>query len=139
MFSCVLFLCLRLIFFCVYTCKNRTLFLIIVCPSFHCVHYEQIPYEGWAAPQVIVAVAHRGERLPLPRPHSECIDTKIHSVSPSDWGVEEKEQKKAGMEKKPECVCPAEFLNLIVTCWAQDPAIRPRFQEVEASLAKMPR
>jgi len=80
-----------------------------------------VPYDGWAAPQVIVAVAHRGDRLPLPAPRPDCR---------GGGGVDEGSGE-AG-------ACPAAFLRLIEACWAHDPADRPSFAAVEAALADMP-
>jgi len=103
---------------------------------------RQVPYEGWAAPQVIVAVAHRGERLPLPRPSAK--HTANNGVMPeanegNDFVSENQMRVQAEMcdGNEEECVCPAQFLQLISECWAQDPNSRPRFSEVEEALFRM--
>jgi serine/threonine protein kinase len=75
-----------------------------------------VPYDGWAAPQVIVAVAHRGDRLPLPPPRAEAGDG---------------EGEGGGL-------CPGAFLRLVEDCWAHDPASRPPFAKIEAALGAMP-
>ena len=87
---------------------------------------EQVPYDGWAAPQVIVAVAHRGDRLPLPPPR-RC----------SPFGVGNSEEEGAGGDEEGGD-CPAAFLDLVDCCWAQDPKERPAFAAIEAALAAMP-
>jgi len=93
---------------------------------------RQVPYEGWAAPQVIVAVAHRGERLPLPTPLPRAAEPAAElSVATSEGAPSSPED---GTSRT---VCPEAFLVLIQDCWAQEPEARPTFVQIEEALANM--
>lgn len=104
----------------------------------------QVPYDGWAAPQVVVSVAHRGERLPLPRPRPPP-----RPLDPGAVPAAEAPTKAAGVwdgaaggggggAAAVTSDCPFEFPRLIEACWAQDPSQRPSFAEIERAIEEMP-
>lgn len=113
---------------------------------------QQVPYDGWAAPQVVVSVAHRGERLPLPLPRvspsgassslpvNDCdVASTVATTNASGSGPVVVDN--SGTTTAEEVVtsgCPLEFLQLIEACWAQDPSDRPTFVDIERAIAKMP-
>jgi hypothetical protein len=116
---------------------------------------KQLPYDGWAAPQVIVAVAHRGERLPLPTPPrcfkrtttaSIATGGESEHITSSHEGIKEEEEEEDGQliadngvveEGEGSCDCPEPFLSLIEACWAHDPDARPTFTDIVLRLENM--
>lgn len=95
---------------------------------------KQLPYDGWAAPQVIVAVAHRGERLPLPLPSKSHQTNEENDEDVTTEGSVESNELKDTEERSE---CPEAFLNLIDACWAHDPDKRPTFVDIVTLLENM--
>ena len=92
-----------------------------------------MPYDGWAAPQVVVSVAHRGERLPLPLPRP-TLQPRDLAAAPAVDGAGGGDGNAAVVTSD----CPLEFLRLIEACWAQDPCQRPTFADIEQAIVEMP-
>ena len=100
---------------------------------------------------MVVSVAHRGERLPLPLPR-EPPNTRVSSPPPakdidtapvampdaSNPGQFAVGSNGPTAEEMVTSGCPLEFLQLIESCWAQDSRERPTFAEIERAIEGMP-